>query len=540
MKLFVNGFWDGFLEKTNPIHIGFFLDILKSVFGSDIQLCSQLMESDILLESIFGSSVLGHKGWKYSFLFSGESRLVPWYKQYTCVLWGERNHDNVVNVPLFIPFLHCNGLDVSVGSSIVPPKNVCAVLSNGGGRERNLFMERLERLIPIDYAGSYRTNVSIIEEPYNTEGFRRAISQYKFIITMENSREDTYITEKITHGFVCGTIPIYWGSQRVCDYFNSERFINVDSVDDETVSNVAVRIQYLCSHPEEYVKMVNRPVYSNERTIAMIARDIRGLIFRSNIFPLVSQIYIVANPDFEPERCSRLMDLFYNKLGISGVQVSFISPTYKHMITDEMMRQNVVTPIIQRLRTLPMKKSEVSLYLNYKAVLESIERNYKDGMFLIFESDVFLVEQNFSLFCGFLEYINNKKGLWDVINIGWSEISDTFGMPAINGKTPYRDFLPSHLQTSGFIEDITNNQDPVRLIRKYHTRCTDSFVWNYSGVIKFLEYMNKEPCNTPLDYYMINKLETDADFKHYWTSETFFIQGSNHGLDKSTIQNDIV
>jgi hypothetical protein len=540
MKLYVNAFWDGFLDQMNPVHIGFFLDLFKGVFGSDIQLCSQIMESDILLESIFGSSVLGHKGWKYSFLFSGESRLVPWYKQYTCVLWGERNHDNVVNVPLFIPFLHCNGLDVSVGSSVVPPKNVCAVLSNGGGRERNLFMERLERLIQIDYAGSYRTNVPIIEEPYHTEGFRRAISQYKFIITMENSREDTYITEKITHGFVCGTIPIYWGSQRIGDYFNSERFINVDSVDDETVSNVAERIQYLCSHPEEYVKMVNGPVYSNERTIAMIARDIRGLIFRSNVFPLVSQIYIVANPDFEPERCSRLMDLFYNKLGISGDQVSFISPTYKHMITDEMMRQNVVSPIIQRLRTLPMKKSEVSLYLNYKAVLESIERNYKDGMFLIFESDVFLVEQNLSLFCGFLEYINNKRGLWDVIHIGWSEIAETFGIPAINGKTPYRDFLPSHLQTSGFIEDITNNQDPVRLIRKYHTRCTDSFVWNYSGVIKFLEYMNKEPCNTPLDYYMINKLETDADFKHYWTSETFFIQGSNHGLDKSTIQNDIV
>ena len=540
MKVFINAFWDGFLDKTNSTHVDFFLLLLNQVFGSPVIISSSIHESDILLESIFGSSVLGHKGWKYSFLFSGESRLVPWYKQYTCVLWGERNHDNVVNMPLFIPYLHCNGLDVSVGSSVVPPKNVCAVLSNGGGRERNLFMDRLERLIPIDYAGSYRTNVPIISDPYHTEGFRRAISQYKFIITMENSREDTYITEKITHGFVCGTIPIYWGSQRVGDYFNTGRFINVESVDDETVSKVAEHIRYLCSHPEEYVKMVNGPVYSNERTVAMIARDIRGLIFRSNVFPLVSQIYIVANPDFEPERCSRLMDLFYNKLGISGDHVSFISPTYKHMITDEMMRQNVVSPIIQRLRALPMKKSEVSLYLNYKAVLESIERNYKDGMFLIFESDVVLVEQNFSLFCSFLEYLYNKKGVWDVINIGWSEISDTFGIPAINGKTPYRDLLPPHLQFSGFIEDITNNQDPVRLIRKYHTRCTDSFVWNYSGVVKFLEYMNKEPCNTPLDYYMINKLETDADFKHYWTSETFFIQGSNHGLDQSTIQHDIV
>jgi hypothetical protein len=303
---------------------------------------------------------------------------------------------------------------------------------------------------------------------------------------------------------------------------------------------VVDRILYLCFHPEEYLKMVNYPVYSNERTIVMISRDIRNLIFRAKVFPLVSQIYIVSNPEFEPERCSRLMDLFYNKLGLSGDQVSFISPTYKHTITDEIMRQNVVSPIIQRLRALPMKKSEVSLYLNYKAVIKSIERNYKDGMFLIFESDVFLLEQKFSLFCSFLEYIYNKKGLWDVIHLGYSEIAETFGIPAINGRTPYRDVLPVELQFSGFIEDITNAQDPVRLIRKYHTRCTDSFVWSYSGVVKFLEYMDKEPCNTPLDYYMINKLETDENFKHYWTSEPFFIQGSNHGLDMSTIQNDIL
>jgi hypothetical protein len=203
------------------------------------------------------------------------------------------------------------------------------------------------------------------------------------------------------------------------------------------------------------------------------------------------------------------------------------------------MKENVVSPIIQRLRALPMKKSEVSLYLNYKAVMKSIERNYKDGMFLIFESDVFLVEQKFSLFCSFLEHLYNKKGLWDVINIGYSEVSDTYGIPVINGITPYRDFLPLELQFSGFIEEITNAEDPVRLFRKYHTRCTDSFVWSYSGITKFLEYMDREPCNTPLDYYMINKLETDADFKHYWSSETFFIQGSNCGFDRSTIQNDL-
>lgn len=540
MKLFINAFWDGFLDKTNSTHVDFFLLLLNEVFGSPVILSHSIDESDILLESIFGSSVLDHKGWKYSFLFSGESRLVPWHKQYSCVLWGQRNYDNVVNVPLFIPYLYCNRLDVSIGASSVPLKNVCAVLSNGGGRERNLFMDKLEKFIPIDYAGSYKTNVPIIEHPYHTEGFRRAISQYKFIITMENSREDTYITEKITHGFVCGTIPIYWGSQRVGDYFNTDRFINVDSVDDQTVSKVADRIRYLCSHPEEWTKMVNYHVYSNERTIAMISRDIRNLIFRAKVFPLVSQICIVSNPEFEPQRCSRLSDLFYNKLGVSVDQVSFISPTYKHIITDEMMRQNVTQPIIQRMRQLPMKKAEISLFLNYKAILESIERNYKDGMFLIFESDIFLLDEKFSQLCDFLSFIATKRDDWDVISMGYSDKRETIGSPYMLSISPYRDNLPLSLHNVGYIEDITQINDPIRLFRKYHTRCMDSFVWNYNGILKFLNFMNTEPYNSPFDYYMIQKLETDEEFKHYWTSEPFFIQGSNHGLDMSTIQNDIL
>jgi hypothetical protein len=531
MKLFVNGFWDGFVEKTNPVHIGFFLDVFKEVFGSDIQLCSQIMESDILLESIFGSSVLGHKGWKYTFLFSGESRLVPWYNQYTCVLWGERNHDNVVNVPLFIPYLHCNGLDVSIGRSSIPPKNVCAVLSNGGGRERNLFMERLERFIPIEYAGSYRTNVPIITDVYNTEGFRKAISQYKFVITMENSREDTYITEKITHGFVCGTVPIYWGSQRVDDYFNSDRFINVDSVDDETVSNVADRIRYLCSHPEEYLKMVNRPVYSNERTIAMISRDIRGLIFNSGVFPLVSQISIISSPEFEIDRYQYMLSLFYKELGFSPDEVTFICPTYKHTISDNTMSQYVTNNNIRVLRPSPMKKSEVSLFLNYKAVLENIQRNYKDGLFLILESDVML-GKDISQLNHFIQSIKNKE--WDLIHIGMYD-SRIWGSPNFHSDTGYPNRI--FYNNDMFIEDITSPHDTFRLSRKFYTRCTDSFLWTYRGIELFLKYMNTENNYTvPFDYYMCNFFEKNTHFKHYWSENEFFKQGSNLGIFASTIQ----
>ena len=52
--------------------------------------------------------------------------------------------------------------------------------------------------------------------------------------------------------------------------------------------------------------------------------------------------------------------------------------------------------------------------------------------------------------------------------------------------------------------------------------------------------MNENPdYNVPFDYYMIQFMENNTDFKHYWSFDTFFIQGSNQGLIPSSIQNDI-
>lgn len=52
MKLFVHGFWSGFIENTNPVGINFFIELLENVFSTKIEL-DTFDESDILLETIF-------------------------------------------------------------------------------------------------------------------------------------------------------------------------------------------------------------------------------------------------------------------------------------------------------------------------------------------------------------------------------------------------------------------------------------------------------------------------------------------------------
>ena len=542
MKLFVNGFWSGFIDQTNPVNVDFFIKLFNTVFNTTIEICNDYNHSEILLESIFDSKTfLFDKEWKYSFLYSGESRLNAHYKSYSCVLYGERNHDNIINVPLFVPNLYCLNLLDKYNSPLqidhIPSNNVCVIISNDGGKERNHFLKELEKKVNIDYAGNYKNNVPRITHPYNSKDFIDYVSKYKIIISMENSRGDTYITEKILHGFSAGTIPVYWGSNRVTDYFNKDRFINLSNMNDvEQVVNTIVEI---INDDKRYLSIINKPIFHNnqfERTIEDIARDIKNLIMNRPL-QLINQVYAITSQDFEPQRYNRLVEMF-KQMGLRQHNVSFICPTYKQTITDEIMEKHVKYNVVKRVRSIGMKRSEISLFLNYRMVLENIRKKYSDGIFIILESDAFQTEKSIDLFNNYINEMYKKKDNWDLIHIGAGSEEAIFSKPYCDCKLPYRDTIVNKLPDN-YIEDISSPNDKYRVVRKFHTRCTDSFIWSYKGVLKFLNYMETNPYyDAPFDYYITNFFENVLDFKHYWSMNTFFIQGSQYGLDISTIQSD--
>lgn len=64
------------------------------------------------------------------------------------------------------------------------------------------------------------------------------LKDYMFSIAMENCCVDTYFTEKILDCFLTGTIPIYWGTKKICNVFDENGIIfldyfleNIDSFD---------------------------------------------------------------------------------------------------------------------------------------------------------------------------------------------------------------------------------------------------------------------------------------------------------------------
>lgn len=541
MKIFFNGWFSGFDDKTNPgLHIDFFLNLFERVYGAPCENGNNV-ESEILCEFdmlIGGSSLVKTKQWKHSYLFSGESTLKCNKNDYTCVLWGERNHKNVVNVPLFIPYIYCNNfvntLETKKKLITVPKNDVCVIISNPRGKQRTEFLNELEKHFNVCYAGGYRNNVGGALKPhYNTKEYHSFVNQYKFIISMENSREDTYITEKLINGLLSNIIPVYWGSDKVHDYINKDRFLNLKDIDN--TNEVITKMKLLKEHPQEWLKLVNTNVFPNnenklERTIDMISNDIK-CVLSQKCWHHISQICCVSNPNFEPERYKMLKDLFKGQ-NVDDCFIKYISPTYKHTITEDIYNTHITEQLVRELRSGPMKKGELSLFLNYKANLEYIVNNYKDGIFLVFESDVML-GKDIGLFNDFLTSIAHKD--WDLIHIGMYD-NRVWKTPNFKSPTGYKKRI--FYNDDNYIEDITTNVDKYRLARKFYTRCTDSFLWKYDAVVKYLHWLNNIEMNfgVPMDYYMCNFFEKNVNIKHYWSEDEFFIQGSNLGIIPTMLQ----
>ncbi len=543
ISIFFNGFWSGFHDHTNAVNDKFFIELMKQVYNEDVTVTFNIDEANVLIENTqIARSFREYKEWRHTYLFSGESYIHADKDKYSCVLYGQRCHKNVINCPLYIPYIYSSYTENILTNSIdhrtdVPKKDILVIISNPSGHMRNAIIEKLGSKFNITFAGNYKNNIGgALPYYYNSKEFLDYVKEFKYILAMENSEEDTYITEKIMHGILAQTIPIYWGSKQVSRYFNKDRFFEI--TDENSINSVIRKIQLMSD--EDWLLTVNKPIFTEfgqNFNINKMAKYIRNLIF-SRKWQQLDHTYVLCNNEFEPARFNRLQKMFED-ISLSINNYTFISPTYKHLITDEMMEQLVQVNIVQTVRRLPMKKAEISLFLNFKAVFEEICYMFKDGNFLVLESDAI----NLPSIESFNECLTALHGkLWSGINLGGDKFNPN-DFKYCNCDLPYRKIHQLDIDkiNQNSIEDLSSPTDSLRFIRKFHTRCTDSQLFSYKGCETILNYMNTETnYGAPYDYYLTNLFENNMDFKYYWTTISYFIQASNLGLDQTTIQNDTI
>jgi hypothetical protein len=274
MKACFNGFWAGFFEKIDPIHIDFFIKLLSDVYNEDVIVTFNLDEADILIESIFtNTTYINYKKWKASILFTGES----YYAQcmlnnlslYTCILGFNPTIDNFVEFPFYIVYLKSFPNMTFTPTKTISNNFTSAVISNGSSNERINFLDKLENKMTVLYGGFYKNNIGgKIQGNFASDTLLNFYKNSKFVITMENKRIGHYITEKLINGFRAGIIPIYWGSQHISEHFNSKRFIILEDTTESSINKVIDKMANMSD--EEYFQIVNEPIFNKDKNIDII------------------------------------------------------------------------------------------------------------------------------------------------------------------------------------------------------------------------------------------------------------------------------
>jgi hypothetical protein len=283
--MYINGFWNGFVDNN----FDFFKLLFSKTKFNNFEIVDDINKANILFESVFASSLVSFKNWKYKIHYSGE----PFsnnHANYDIVLDAKNTENNVVDLPLCVYYIYGNSflnkLINRMPITTVPSEFCCFIISNASAQIRNTFFHLLNNYKRVDSHGKSMNNMNNvnIKFDYNTPEYMNFINRYKFIICFENTKTGHYITEKLINPFIARIIPIYWGTHHVKTVFNPESILLLEDETPEAYSTLINKIIELDNDDNKYLEFINRPIFTNidywnnHYAIEVMANNINKLI----------------------------------------------------------------------------------------------------------------------------------------------------------------------------------------------------------------------------------------------------------------------
>ena len=238
--IYSHNWWSGFENRTDANHIGFYEQLFSKTKMFDFEFTTDINKANVLLEAGKPDERIRQiKKWTYKINYIGEPAL-PDTEKYDLVLTSVNNVKNVVNLPLSIAYIHCNNflpkLLCNQQPSHMVPTNFCSfIVSNSKCEIRNKFFEQLNSYKKVNSMGRFANNIGqVISYPYWSQNYFNVIGSHKFMICFENTKMETYSTEKIVNPYMARTIPIYWGSHNIKNIFNPESMLFLEDESTES------------------------------------------------------------------------------------------------------------------------------------------------------------------------------------------------------------------------------------------------------------------------------------------------------------------
>lgn len=261
--LYTNAFCKGFENNEDAASIKFFELLFKNTKLDNFTITNDITKANILFEGCFGNSIRNIKKWDKKIFFSGESWNTD-ISNYDIIFKSSYDNNNIIDLSFCAIYILNNNFLTRLiqpkNINIIPPKFCCFCVSNGNCYPRNKMFELINSYKKVDSLGRFNNNVgTYIDVPYWSDEYLYILKQYKFIICFENSKYETYVTEKIVNAYLANIIPIYWGTNHVKNIFYEDSMIYLENENNiDCYKSALNKIIVLDNDDTKYLKFINQ------------------------------------------------------------------------------------------------------------------------------------------------------------------------------------------------------------------------------------------------------------------------------------------
>lgn len=209
---------------------------------------------------------------EYWFSFSGESYSLPCHHwDLNMIMEKEDIPTRILSVPLFSAYAYLGNHweKLATPRELKKKTSFCSmVVSNPNGRERNHYYNLLSSYQRVDSWGKYLNNMNSLlsDGPWDNR-----FSEYKFMLCFENTIKPYYLTEKLLHAYLAGTIPIYAGASIAQSWLNPKAFIQISDFTTHGQEETIRQIRRLSEDRDAYAEIFREPLLRQPQVPTMMS-----------------------------------------------------------------------------------------------------------------------------------------------------------------------------------------------------------------------------------------------------------------------------
>lgn len=193
--------------------------------------------------------------------------------------------DNYLSIPTINTYInnyqeHHNDFQTPNPYPFIKKKFLLTINRSSLNKEIKQFIEIIKKQFPdehIDNIDKYTDEISD-KSCYNSPEIINVFNQYKFILCIENSYSNGYITEKIFNCYFANSIPLYKGSPDVMRFLNGGSFVDLRQFN-------WINILKSINNEESYKEIINKPKinpsYHDDVYKTLLYEKIKNTVFMS-------------------------------------------------------------------------------------------------------------------------------------------------------------------------------------------------------------------------------------------------------------------